>query len=188
MQQNLVNVKQPNHVKIVLIAGVSKSGVIGDAGSIPWNVPDDLKFFRAQTLGHTVLMGRKTFESLGRPLPKRNNWVLSRSSRPDGLDPSVDWFCTVDDVMKSIHALSESSTLFVIGGSEIYSLFLAFADEVLLTHIPIQAQGKVVFPGYSDGVWEWPGFKEVKTMSIGQEPTLGLPLLVSCYHRSMMIE
>ncbi len=124
---------------ITLIAAQSSNNVIGKDNTLIWKVPGDLKRFKELTLGHTVLMGRKTFESIGKPLPNRRNVVLSRdtSLKIDG--------CLVYNDLSNVIGLYNSD-LFVIGGEEIYRQTLNFADRIELTYIHKEFEGDAYFP------------------------------------------
>src|SRR5262245_17378178 len=114
-------------MKLVLIAAVAENGTIGDAGKIPWHISNDLKRFKRLTLGHPIIMGRKTYESIGKPLPGRRNLVLTRRSALAG----TECFPTLDAALKACG----DETVFVIGGAEIYRLALPLAHALLLTHV-----------------------------------------------------
>lgn len=116
---------------ITIIAAMDKKGLIGAGDKLPWHLPSDLRFFRDTTLGQTVVMGSKTYASLGRPLPNRKNIVLSRSGE-----------YTVKDVI----AMAASENVFIIGGAEVYKIFIPFADRMIITHIDAEFQGDVYFP------------------------------------------
>jgi dihydrofolate reductase len=131
-------------MNIVIIAAIASNGTIGDAGKIPWHISDDLKRFKRLTLGHPVIMGRKTFESLGKPLPGRRNIILTR--RPAG----PDQFSTLDAALKSCG----DETVFVIGGAEIYRLALPVADTLQLTHVHRTVPGDTRFPDFDKTEWK----------------------------------
>ena len=122
---------------------MDEGGVIGRDGALPWRLPEDLKHFRRLTLGKTVLMGRKTWESLGKPLEGRGNWVLSRDPlfRPAG--------CAVFRTLDEALAADRDGELVVIGGAEIYRQALPLADTVHLTRVHARVEGDTRFP-------EWP--------------------------------
>jgi dihydrofolate reductase len=133
-------------MKLVLIAALARDGTIGDAGQIPWHIPADLKRFKRLTLGHPVIMGRKTWQSIGRPLRGRRNLVLTRRANL----PGAECFPDLDSAL----ATCGDDTVFVIGGAEIYRLALPRADELYLTHVPIDAAGDTKFPAYDPDDWE----------------------------------
>jgi dihydrofolate reductase len=139
--------------QIIVIAVVARNGVIGDGMQMPWRLPEDLAFFRRQTRGHTVIMGRATWDSLPgtfRPLPGRRNLVLTRN--PDWSATGAQRASSLDDALA---LADDAEKLFVIGGAQVYSAALPIADTLLLTEIDADAQGQVRFP-------DWPraGFSE----------------------------
>lgn len=119
-------------MEIVLLAAVDRQGAIGRDNALPWRLPDDLARFKAATLGHPVLMGRKTAESLGRALPGRRNLVLTRSGRVpfDGMEPVA----SVDAALETARAAG-ARRLCVIGGGEVYALTLPLADRLSMTEV-----------------------------------------------------
>ena len=125
---------------MIAIAAMSADRVIGTGGKIPWHIQGDLKFFKRTTLGHVVVMGRKTFESLGRPLPGRENWVVSRTTTPAGIrvwrDPA------------EIIEPADGRLLFVIGGAELYRALLPRTSEILLTKVNVAVDGDTWFPAF----------------------------------------
>jgi dihydrofolate reductase len=129
-------------MKLIIIAAVNPKRVIGKNGALPWHISEDMKRFKLLTTGHTVLMGRKTFESIGRVLPKRRNVVLS--SRPI---PDVETYASLEAALGSLH---EEEKVFVIGGGELYAQTLPIADEVCLTLVDDDTDGDVFFPPYED--------------------------------------
>jgi dihydrofolate reductase len=135
-------------MKIALIAALAEDGTIGNAGKIPWHISDDLKRFKRLTLGHPVIMGRKTFESIGKPLPGRTNIVLT-------CRPSIEGTLTFPDLTQALSHLStlNSPTVFIIGGAEIYRAALPVADTLLLTHVKHPGGGDTKFPDYDRLQW-----------------------------------
>jgi dihydrofolate reductase len=126
---------------MIAIAAVSPKRVIGAGGKIPWHLPGDLKFFKATTLGHVVLMGRKTWDSLGKPLPGRENWVVSRTAGE----------IAGARVLRSMEEIPEPGggrELFVIGGAEIYEVLLPRCSELLLTLVDADVEGDAFFPEF----------------------------------------
>jgi dihydrofolate reductase len=134
--------------QIVLVAALSENHAIGKDNQLLWHLPEDLKRFRAMTLGHTVVMGRKTFESIGKPLPKRKNVVLSRNT--NWLHPEV---LVYNDLEKAIAACAEE-TLMILGGAEIYSQSMPLADRLELTHVHSHFKGDAFFPAIDNNIWE----------------------------------
>ena len=113
--------------------------IIGKDGALPWNLPEDLKFFRKTTTGHPILMGRKTWESLGRPLPNRRNLILSRTL-PDQHGAEVL------RSLADLDSLELEGPVYIIGGAEIYQLLLGRTREILLTVLSDEADGDTMFP------------------------------------------
>lgn len=116
--------------------------IIGNAGGLPWHLPEDLAFFKKTTSGHAIIMGRKTYDSIGRPLPKRRNIVMSRdrSWQRDGVE-------TVQGAQEALDLLDEG-TAFVIGGATVYEMFLPLLDDLLITHVRQDFPGDTMFPEY----------------------------------------
>ncbi len=134
---------------IKIIAACSKNRVIGKGNKLIWKVPGDLKRFKEMTTGHIVVMGRKTFESIGKPLPNRGNVILTRNHdfKVEGCEISH----SIEEIMKFY-----GSNMFVIGGAEIYKEFLPYADIIELTYIYKEFEGDAYFPEFSNE------FKEIK--------------------------
>ena len=130
---------------LTLIAAMDKKGLIGKDNKLPWHLPVDLKFFKQQTLGKTVLMGRKTCESLPFPLPKRKNIVLSRNS--DFEKKGFEIINQIDDEL-----LNEE--VMVIGGSTIYQLMMPLANAMILSRIDHEFDGDTYFPKVNWDHWE----------------------------------
>jgi len=126
-------------MEIVIIAAVAENGVIGRAGKLPWHIPEDLKRFRQLTLGHPVIMGRKTFESLGKPLAGRTNIVIT--SQPTYYHEGAVVACSIEDALERC-----TGTVFIIGGSSVFEAALPLADRLELTLIHQVVEGDVYFP------------------------------------------
>lgn len=128
-----------------IIVAQAKNGVIGKVNDLPWHLPDDLARFKQLTTGHTVIMGRKTLESImtriHKPLPNRRNIVLTRNSRyePEGVEVAV----SVEEVLDMINQEQEA---FVIGGSQVYQAFLPHTDRIYLTQVEADIDGDSYFP------------------------------------------
>ena len=133
---------------VSLVAALSENRVIGRAGGLPWHLPDDQKHFKRLTVDHTVIMGRKTFDEIQRPLANRRNVVISRNPafRPAGV--------TVVPSLKEALALGATeSEVFVIGGAEIYRLALPRADRLYLTFVHAVVDGDTLFPAFDESAW-----------------------------------
>ena len=130
---------------------MSENRVIGRDGQIPWRLGDDLKRFKRLTMGHPIIMGRKTYDSIGRALPGRLNVVLSRQPAPgDASRPgNVKVFCSLDDA--TIALAGEHDEAFVIGGQQVYEAALPIVDRVYLTLIHQQIEGDTFFPPLPPG-------------------------------------
>lgn len=134
--------------RITLIAAVARNGVIGRNGAIPWRIPGDLPRFKRITMGHPVIMGRRTWESLGRPLPGRRNIVISRT--PGFAPGGAEVFASLG---AALAACKDASEVFVIGGTEAYREALGLADRLLLTEIDVDVEGDAHFPPFDRGAW-----------------------------------
>ncbi len=134
---------------VSLVAAVSENGVIGRGNGLPWRLPADLRRFRALTLGHTIVMGRRTFESIGRALDGRRTIVVSRRPdyRPDGVD-------VVPGLAEALRPEPGETERFVVGGGEIYREALPLADRLYLTIVHAEVEGDVVFPPLDPDGWE----------------------------------
>jgi dihydrofolate reductase len=145
---------------VTLIAAAANNGVIGVNNSLPWRLPADMAFFKAQTLHKPVLMGRKTFESMGKPLKDRTNVILSRSMKenPEG--------CFVVRSVKEALERFADHELMVIGGEEVFRQTLPFADRIILTEIEHEYKGDTFFPPFDRSVWKLvsrtPGVRDEK--------------------------
>jgi dihydrofolate reductase len=140
-----------NVPRITLVVAVSENGVIGLKGGLPWRLPADLAHFKAVTMGHPVIMGRKTWESIGRPLPGRTNIVVS--GQPGYEAPG----CTVASSFEAALAAAaepEADEVMIIGGSALYAAALPKADRVLLTRVHGVIEGDTFFAGMVDEEWE----------------------------------
>lgn len=130
------------------MVAMARNRVIGRDGGLPWHLPEDLRRFKALTLGHPLVMGRRTYESIGRPLPGRRSLVLSR--RPDYAPAGVE---VVPSLQEALQRLAESEEVFVIGGAEVYALALPRADRVWLTLVEADVDGDVLFPPLPSDLW-----------------------------------
>ena len=136
-------VDQGGKPRISVIAALAKNRVIGIENRLPWRLPEDLAHFKALTLGHPILMGRKTFESLGRPLPGRTNVVITRNPgyKPEGCRVAAS-------IPDAIALCGEADELFFIGGAELYAQAIPLADRLYLTEVDVEAEGDAWFPDY----------------------------------------
>ena len=159
-------------MSVTLIAAAAANGVIGIENRLPWKLPADMAYFVENTRGKPVLMGRKTFESLGKPLKNRLNIILSRSfeDAPEG--------CVVIRSLEEALERYGDQDLMVIGGEEVYRQALPFADRVLLTEIGMEFEGDAYFPKLEPGEWEL----DSRTQGIQDEKN-PLPYAFSVYKR-----
>lgn len=141
---------------ISVIVAHDRNRVVGLNGKLPWHISEDLKWFKQVTSNKTVLMGRKTFESLGKPLPNRNNIVLTRDS---------SFSCEGVEVINSIRDLSMQieEEIFVIGGSEVYKQFIPFACRLYITYIDYEFEGDTFFPDFKNDNFNESYSREIKT-------------------------
>ncbi len=134
----------------IIVAAVSENNVIGKDGKLPWHIPEDLKHFKELTTGHTVVMGRKTFESLPepyKPLPNRQNIILTRSKELERED--IDIANSLEEAWEK----TRGDKAFIIGGSSIYKQTLEKADKMVLTHIHKKYEGDTYFPEWDKENW-----------------------------------
>lgn len=136
-------------MRISLIVAASTNGVIGADGGLPWHLPDDFRYFRQTTMGSPIIMGRRTWESIGRPLPGRLNIVLTRSE-----DLCAVGAIVVRSVDDALAAAGDVDEVFVIGGGEIYSLFLDRASRIHLTRVDARVEGDTRFPALDPTDWQ----------------------------------
>ncbi len=136
--------------RVILIAARARNGVIGNQGALPWRLPEDLAHFKRTTLGHCIVMGRKTWDSLGRPLPGRRNVVITRDARWQA--PGAERAADLDGALA--HCPPEQD-VFIIGGGEIYAQALArgCVDSILLTEIDADFEGDTLFPTLDPTRW-----------------------------------
>ncbi|MBW3777251.1 type 3 dihydrofolate reductase [Aeromonas veronii] len=138
-------------MKISMIAAMAYDRVIGKDNQMPWHMPADLAHFKRVTLGKPVLMGRKTFESIGRPLPGRRNLVISRN--PDYQADGIEVVGSVEAAL-ALLADNEVAEVMVIGGGHLYAELLPKADCLYLTRIELEVEGDTRFPAFADEQWQ----------------------------------
>lgn len=142
-------------MKTSLIVAVSRNGVIGIDNQLPWHLPEDLKYFKSVTMGKPLIMGRKTYDSIGRPLPGRTNIVVTRDQV---------WHAEGVEVARSLQqamtlgrlacARSEADEIMVIGGEQIYQLTLPAADRLYITEVQAEVEGDAFFPPLDHSQWQ----------------------------------
>jgi dihydrofolate reductase len=139
---------------ISLIVAATENGVIGRDGAMPWSMPSDLKHFRSVTLGKPVIMGRKTYQSIGKPLPGRHNIVVTKS--PDFCVDGVELASSLDSALKSaacVAGKTGAQEIMIIGGGQIYKAALPIADRIYLTRIKAVLAGDATFPVIDPDIW-----------------------------------
>ena len=139
----------PSEPRVVLIAAVAENGVIGAGGDIPWHLPADFAHFKTTTMGHTLVMGRATYDSIGRPLPGRTTVVLTRdpSWSAEGVLAAASW----EDAMALAAGLP--GDVYVAGGAAVYELALPHADEQVITEVPLAPGGDTFYPVFDRDEW-----------------------------------
>lgn len=135
-------------MSITLVAAVGSNGVIGRDGGMPWHLPEDLAHFKRVTMGGVLVMGRKTYDSIGRPLPGRTTIVVTRN--PDWYADGVQ---TAQSLEEALASAGTGREVFVVGGGEIYRQALPLADCVLLTDVHLAPDGDTTFPLLDPGEW-----------------------------------
>ena len=133
---------------IALIVAMARNRTIGVNNTLPWRCPEDLKRFKALTMGHHMIMGRKTFDSIGRPLPGRTTVVLTRDQ-----DLAVDGCVMARSLPEALAACAGDSEIFIVGGAEIYAQSLELADTLYLTEIQQDVEGDAHFPDFDRSAW-----------------------------------
>ena len=162
-------------MKLTLIAAVARNGAIGKNNGLLWREPLDQRRFRAATMGHAVVMGRKTWDSLParfRPLPGRRNVVVTRN--PQLHEEGAETAASLADALQRLAATSQ---VFVIGGAQLYAQALPLADEMMLTEIAADLDGDVFFPAWAESDW----------LPVSRQPHLaqdGTPFVFVTYHRN----
>ena len=133
---------------VTLIAAVGRNGVIGSGGDMPWHIPEDFAFFKRTTMGHPMVMGRKTFDSIGRVLPGRRTIVVTR--QPDWSHPDVE---TAHSLTEALALAGPADEVFVCGGGEVYAEAMPFAHRLLVTEVDLAPEGEVTFPPIDISEW-----------------------------------
>lgn len=143
------------NVPVALIAAVAENGVIGANDGIPWKIPSDMAFFKRMTMGKPIVMGRKQFETVGKPLPGRINIVVTRQKgyQPDGV-LVIDSLEAAIDQGRVIARADAADEVMVIGGGEIYAQAMPFADRLYISHVALSPEGDTFFPPIDPSVWE----------------------------------
>lgn len=130
-----------------IIVAVAQNGVIGDKNALLWHIKEDMRFFRQMTTSHPVVMGRKTYESLGKPLPNRTNVVVSRTVE------TIEGCTVVHSLEEAIEMFDADEEVFIIGGAQIYAQALPIADRLYITQVEHPYQGDTLFPSWDKSQW-----------------------------------
>ncbi|WP_064694651.1 dihydrofolate reductase [Rhizobium aegyptiacum] len=141
-------------LKTVIVA-VSRNGIIGRDGDMPWRLSSDLKRFKALTLGKPVVMGRKTYDSIGKPLPGRPNIVISRQAKIDHADVSMAH--SLADALTLADRLARETgagEICIIGGGQVYAQAIGLADRMCVTHVEADLEGNAAFPAIDPAIWQ----------------------------------
>lgn len=137
-------------MSVTIVAAVASNGVIGADGTLPWHLPDDLRRFKQLTLGHVLVMGRKTYESIGRPLPDRTTVVVTRNSAWRPAEGALV-AASLPEALETAAAIDVE--VFVVGGAQVYAEALPSADRLELTLVDAEPAGDVTFPDVDWGDW-----------------------------------
>jgi dihydrofolate reductase len=159
------------------MVAAAENGVIGNNNALPWHLPEDLRYFKRVTMGKPIIMGRKTFESIGRPLPGRTNIVITRNKalQVEG----VKWVYSLDealDLATSIALLDGAQEAVVIGGAQIYRAAIPAADRLYITEVHASVEGDTVLPTI-----DWTRWREVSREYCGAEPPNSYDYSFLCY-------
>ncbi|MBM6404989.1 dihydrofolate reductase [Phycicoccus sp. CSK15P-2] len=134
--------------RVSLIAAVGRNGVIGTDNAMPWHLPEDFAFFKRTTMGHPMVMGRRTFDSIGRVLPGRRSIVVTRQH--DWSHASVE---TAHSLPEALSLAGPADEVFVVGGGQVYAEAMPWAHRLLVTEVDLEPEGDVVFPAIDPAVW-----------------------------------
>ena len=141
-------------MRIVIIVAIAKNGVIGKAnGEMPWHVKEDFQHFKKTTMGFPIIMGRKSFESLGKPLPGRENIIVTRNTNLRYDFDGINIFYSLQDAVEYSRSLNKEK-IFITGGGEIYNQSISFADEMIISHMKFDVVGEVKFPDFNVDDWK----------------------------------
>lgn len=133
---------------VSIIVAVAQNGTIGDKNSLLWHISEDMRFFKRTTSGHPVIMGRKTYDSLGRPLPNRTNVVISRTAE------HIEGCQIARSLEEAIALFPAEEEIFIIGGAQIYALALEVADRIYITRVEHDYEGDTSFPEWDESKWQ----------------------------------
>ena len=167
-------------VAVAIIAAVAANGVIGNANGIPWRLPSDFAHFKRMTVGKPLIMGRKTFESIGRPLPGRTNIVVTRQEgyQPDGVIVISSLEAALEHA-QTIAATDRANEVMIGGGAEIYAQALPIADRLYITHVGATPDGDAHFPAVNMEEW-----KESGVINVPASPNDSAAFRIKVYRRA----
>lgn len=166
--------------EMCIIFAMAKNGVIGNNGQIPWHLPEDLKFFKEVTMDETVIMGRKTWESIPdkfKPLVGRDNIVLTKQQDFKLTDPKHSSVLVVNSIEEAIFKAHPDKVIWIIGGSEIYNLAMPLAGYIAVTEIDIEPQGDTYAPEIDESQWR------ILRQQTREKSTTGLEFQIKLYER-----
>lgn len=143
------NPTSQKNMKIIIVAALDEHCLIGNKNSLPWHLPADLQHFKTTTLNKPIIMGRKTFESIGKPLPQRRNIIISRTLKTNNSNCAV-----FTSLQNALVALADQAEVMIIGGAEIYKQALPIADKMYLTIIHHTFEGDIYFPKWNTNEWQ----------------------------------
>lgn len=143
-----------SEITVAMIAAVGRNGAIGSGGDLPWRLPTDFAFYKATTMGKPLIMGRKTFESIGKPLPGRTNIVVTRQPgyAPEGVVVFADLDAAIDHA-RQIARRDGVDEVFINGGGEIYRAAMPQAERLYITHVDAEPKGDTFFPEIAENAW-----------------------------------
>ncbi len=141
-------------MRIVIIVAIAKNGVIGKVnGEMPWHVKEDFQHFKKTTMGFPIIMGRKSFESMGKPLPGRENIIVTRNTNLKYDFDGIKILYSLQDAVDYSKSLNKDK-IFITGGGEIYNQSISFADEMIISHMKFDVVGDVKFPDFNVDDWK----------------------------------
>ncbi len=169
-------------VAVAIIAAVAENGVIGNGNAIPWRLPSDFAHFKRMTMGKPLIMGRKTFESIGRPLPGRTNIVVSRQEgyQPDGVIVISSLDAALDHAQE-IAGADRANEVMIGGGAEIYRQAMPFADRMYLSRVALEPEGDATFPAIDFSQWKAAG-----EIDVAPHPHDSAAFRVAVYRRNTL--
>lgn len=171
-------------VPVAMVAAVAENGVIGNKGGIPWRLPSDMAFFKRMTMGKPIVMGRKQYESVGKPLPGRTNMVVTRQRgyQPEGV-LVVSALEAALEHAQAIASADRASEVMIIGGGNIYAQAMPFADRLYITHVALAPDGDTFFPVIDEAEWE-----AAETLDVPRTERDGAAFVVKLYTRRNRIK